>query len=119
VTAAESPVADTTSTSGCCAQTPLYARIDMVQLDSGERAVIEADVIEPYLYPMRGPRFGTRMAYLDTPVACVAESFCWTGPGDKLGLHVVTGSSAAWARKTRYAIHSRSPIWYVRLDIDQ
>lgn len=44
------------------AQPPLYARIDMVRLDSGELAVIEAEVIEPYLYPLQGPDFGKRMA---------------------------------------------------------
>lgn len=41
---------------------PLYARIDMVRLDGGELAVIEAELIEPYLYPLQGPEFGARMA---------------------------------------------------------
>lgn len=41
---------------------PLYARIDMVRLDSGALAVIEAELIEPYLYPLQGPQFGNRMA---------------------------------------------------------
>lgn len=44
------------------AQPPLYARIDMVRLDGGALAVIEAEVIEPYLYPLQGPRFGRMMA---------------------------------------------------------
>ncbi|MBS0477359.1 MAG: hypothetical protein JSR28_19700 [Proteobacteria bacterium] len=44
------------------AQPPLYARIDMVRLDSGELAVIEAELIEPYLYPEQGPRFGAMLA---------------------------------------------------------
>lgn len=44
------------------AQPPLYARIDMVRLDGGELAVIEAEVIEPYLYPLQGPQFGRLMA---------------------------------------------------------
>ncbi len=43
-------------------QPPLYARIDMVRLDDGRLAVIEAETIEPYLYPLQGPEFGTRMA---------------------------------------------------------
>ncbi|MCC6925509.1 hypothetical protein [Novosphingobium sp.] len=43
-------------------QAPLYARIDMVRLDDGRLAVIEAETIEPYLYPLQGPEFGTRMA---------------------------------------------------------
>jgi len=44
------------------AAAPLYARIDMVRLDDGALAVIEAEVIEPYLYPLQGPEFGRRMA---------------------------------------------------------
>lgn len=44
------------------AQPPLYARIDMVRLDDGELAVIEAELIEPYLYPEQGPDFGTMLA---------------------------------------------------------
>ena len=41
---------------------PLYARIDMVRLDSGQLAVIEAELIEPYLYPLQGPGFGAMLA---------------------------------------------------------
>lgn len=41
---------------------PLYARIDMVRLDSGELALIEAELIEPYLYPEQGPRLGKMLA---------------------------------------------------------
>ncbi len=44
------------------AQPPLYARIDMVRLDSGGLAVIEAELIEPYLYPLQGPRFSAMLA---------------------------------------------------------
>lgn len=44
------------------AEPPLYARIDMVRLDSGELAVIEAELIEPYLYPLQGPDFGRLLA---------------------------------------------------------
>ena len=43
-------------------QPPLYARIDMVRLDSGALAVIEAELIEPYLYPLQGPGFGAMLA---------------------------------------------------------
>lgn len=43
-------------------QAPLYARIDMVRLPSGEIAVMEAEMIEPYLYPDHGPDLGERMA---------------------------------------------------------
>lgn len=52
-------------------QPPLYARIDMVRLDSGTLAVIEAELIEPYLYPEQGPRFGRMFA--DAMIARFAE----------------------------------------------
>lgn len=41
---------------------PLYARIDMVRLPDGRLAVIEAELIEPYLYPDQGPRLGAMLA---------------------------------------------------------
>lgn len=41
---------------------PLYCRIDMARLPSGELAVMEAEMIEPYLYPEQGPGLGQRMA---------------------------------------------------------
>lgn len=44
------------------AEPPLYARIDMVRLDDGRLAVIEAELIEPYLYPLQGPQFGRMLA---------------------------------------------------------
>ena len=40
----------------------LYARIDMARLPSGQLAVMEAELIEPYLYPQQGPELGDRMA---------------------------------------------------------
>ncbi|MFN3516821.1 MAG: RimK family alpha-L-glutamate ligase, partial [Novosphingobium sp.] len=43
-------------------QPPLYARIDMIRLDDGALAVIEAELIEPYLYPDQGPRLGAMLA---------------------------------------------------------
>ena len=43
-------------------QSPLYARIDMVRLDDGTLALIEAEMIEPYLYPEQDSGFGARMA---------------------------------------------------------
>lgn len=43
-------------------QPPLYARIDMVRLGDGRLAVIEAELIEPYLYPEQGPGFGAALA---------------------------------------------------------
>ncbi len=44
------------------AQTPLYGRIDMVRMADGKLAVIEAELIEPYLYPEQGPHFGRMFA---------------------------------------------------------
>ena len=44
------------------AEAPLYARIDMVRLPSGELALIEAELIEPYLYPAQDAGFGQRLA---------------------------------------------------------
>lgn len=44
------------------AEVPLYARIDMVRLDDGQLALIEAEVIEPYLYPEQGPQLGPLLA---------------------------------------------------------
>jgi glutathione synthase/RimK-type ligase-like ATP-grasp enzyme len=41
---------------------PLYARIDMVRLATGPLAVMEAEMIEPYLYPDHGPDLGERLA---------------------------------------------------------
>ena len=43
-------------------QPPLYARIDMVRRDDGTLALIEAEMIEPYLYPEQDAGFGARMA---------------------------------------------------------
>tara|TARA_Y100001001_G_scaffold155896_1_gene172159 strand:+ start:793 stop:930 length:138 start_codon:yes stop_codon:yes gene_type:complete len=34
----------------------------MVRLASGELAVMEAEMIEPYLYPEQGPQLGEKMA---------------------------------------------------------
>jgi hypothetical protein len=53
------------------AEPPLYARIDMVRLDSGALAVIEAELIEPYLYPEQGPKFGMMLA--DAMLAALAK----------------------------------------------
>lgn len=42
--------------------TPLYARIDMVRGDDGALLLMEAELIEPYLYPLQGPKLGPMMA---------------------------------------------------------
>jgi hypothetical protein len=44
------------------AAAPCYARIDMVRLANGQLAVIEAELIEPYLYPEQGPMLGPMLA---------------------------------------------------------
>ncbi|MEL7190140.1 MAG: hypothetical protein AAGK17_11350 [Pseudomonadota bacterium] len=41
---------------------PLYARIDMLAQDDGTLALMEAELIEPYLYPVQGPELGDRLA---------------------------------------------------------
>lgn len=41
---------------------PLYARIDMVRGDDGQLLLMEAELIEPYLYPEEGPNLGPRLA---------------------------------------------------------
>lgn len=41
---------------------PLYARVDMVRLPGGALAVMECELIEPYLYPEQGPLLGKRLA---------------------------------------------------------
>lgn len=41
---------------------PLYCRIDMIRLPSGELAVMEAEMVEPYYYPEQGPHVGERLA---------------------------------------------------------
>ena len=43
-------------------ETPLYARIDMLRMEDGALAVMEAELIEPYLYPEQGPQLGERLA---------------------------------------------------------
>lgn len=43
-------------------ETPLYARIDMVRGESGGLQLMEAELIEPYLYPLQGPQLGPRLA---------------------------------------------------------
>ncbi len=40
----------------------LYARIDMARLADGGLAVMEAELIEPYLYPEQGPQLGELLA---------------------------------------------------------
>ncbi|MEP0392117.1 MAG: hypothetical protein ABJ205_05615 [Erythrobacter sp.] len=41
---------------------PLYARIDMLEGEDGRLMVMEAELIEPYLYPEQGPRMGENLA---------------------------------------------------------
>ena len=41
---------------------PLYARIDMVRADDGALLLMEAELIEPFLYPRQGPQLGAMLA---------------------------------------------------------
>ncbi len=43
-------------------EVPLYARIDMVRGADNRLLVMEAEMIEPYLYPEQGPKLGEMMA---------------------------------------------------------
>lgn len=43
-------------------ETPLYARIDMVRSEKGALLLMEAEMIEPYLYPEQGPQLGDNLA---------------------------------------------------------
>lgn len=40
---------------------PLYARIDLVRGRDGTLLLMEAEVIEPFLYPLQGPELGPRL----------------------------------------------------------
>jgi hypothetical protein len=42
--------------------TPLYARIDTLRMEDGTLALMEAEMIEPYLYPEQGPQLGETLA---------------------------------------------------------
>lgn len=43
-------------------ETAIYARIDMLRADDGQLMVMEAEAIEPFLYPVQGPDLGKRLA---------------------------------------------------------
>lgn len=40
---------------------PLYARIDMIRGHDNQLMLMEAELIEPYLYPEQGPELGTKL----------------------------------------------------------
>ena len=41
---------------------PLYARIDLMRGPEGDLLLMEAELIEPFLYPLQGPELGKRLA---------------------------------------------------------
>ena len=43
-------------------EAPLYARIDMVRGDDSRLLLMEAELIEPFLYPAQGPQLGAMIA---------------------------------------------------------
>ncbi len=43
-------------------EVPLYARVDMIRMPNGSLALMELELIEPYLYPEQGPELGERLA---------------------------------------------------------
>ncbi|MBO6763393.1 RimK family alpha-L-glutamate ligase [Maricaulis sp.] len=46
----------------CIDGEPLYARVDMLRGLDGQLALIEIELIEPYLYPEQGPQMGETLA---------------------------------------------------------
>jgi glutathione synthase/RimK-type ligase-like ATP-grasp enzyme len=42
-------------------EAPLYARIDLVRGPEGTLLLMEAELIEPFLYPLQGPELGPRL----------------------------------------------------------
>ena len=40
----------------------LYARVDVVRLEDGQLALIELELVEPYLYPEENPALGAALA---------------------------------------------------------
>jgi len=60
-TKVEPPVADITQARAvleALEAAPLYARVDMVRGADGRLMLMELEVIEPYLFPVEGPRIG-------------------------------------------------------------
>jgi hypothetical protein len=45
------------------AETPLYARVDLLRGEDGRLLLMELELIEPYLYPLEGPELGPRLAH--------------------------------------------------------
>ena len=43
-------------------ETPLYARVDMLRGEDGRLLLMELELIEPYLYPIEGPKLGPMLA---------------------------------------------------------
>lgn len=47
---------------GILDEAPLYARVDMLRGTDGRLLLMELELIEPYLYPIEGPKLGPMMA---------------------------------------------------------
>jgi len=43
-------------------EVPLYARIDMVRGEDQRLRLMELELIEPFLYPLQGPKMGDALA---------------------------------------------------------
>jgi glutathione synthase/RimK-type ligase-like ATP-grasp enzyme len=64
-TAIDPPADDLSAASAIIAmleEAPLYARVDMVRGEDGRLVLMELEMIEPYLYPVEGPRLGEMIA---------------------------------------------------------
>ena len=55
-------LADATEILQILDEAPLYARVDMLRGDNGRLLLMELELIEPYLYPLEGPKLGPMMA---------------------------------------------------------
>ena len=55
-------LADASAIIAMLEEAPLYARVDMVRGEDGRLVLMELEAIEPYLYPVEGPRLGDMIA---------------------------------------------------------
>jgi len=62
VTPPADDLADAAAVISMLDEAPLYARVDMVRGEDGRLVLMELEVIEPYLYPLEGPRLGEMLA---------------------------------------------------------
>lgn len=62
VTPTPEDLADAQAVLNTLDEMPLYARVDMLRDADGRLLLMELELIEPYLYPVEGPKLGSMMA---------------------------------------------------------